>query len=141
MRALNIEAYREALPLRRLYEAHVVEPLRAVQLERVDEAREAYRERKRELSESGLSVEDRLEAGRDALRTMRTKVTRAYRELRPQPFGEWLREWEEGREQARSCADRREGQEQTIRRERRSAGGEFSRAEGLGQSQGRWRER
>ncbi len=141
MRALNIEAYREALPLRRLYEADVVEPLRAVQLERVDEAREAYRERKRELAKSGLSMGDRLEAGRDALRTMRTKVTRAYRELRPQPFGEWLREWEEGREQARSCADRREGQEQTIRRERRSAGGEFSRAEGLGQCQGRWRER
>ncbi len=38
MRALNIEAQRQALPMRRLYEAEVVEPLRALQVERVSQA-------------------------------------------------------------------------------------------------------
>ena len=39
VRVCNIEAQREALPLRRLYEAEVSEPLRALQLERVARAR------------------------------------------------------------------------------------------------------
>ncbi len=92
IRVQNIDAHREALPLRRIYEADVVEPLRALQLDRVDQAREAYQARKGEMSESGLSMEDRLEAGQDALRAMRSAVTAACRELRPQPFGDWLRE-------------------------------------------------
>lgn len=132
IRVQNIEAQREALPLRRVYEADVVEPLRALQLERVDQAREAYQERKREIAESGLSIEERLEAGRDALRAMRTAVTTAYRELRPQPFGEWLQEREEGRERARPSVDRREEQEQAVHRER----GEFSQAEEMSHGQG-----
>jgi hypothetical protein len=40
IRVQNIEAQREALPLRRVYEADVVEPLRALQLEGVEQARE-----------------------------------------------------------------------------------------------------
>ena len=140
IRVQNIEAQREALPLRRVYEADVVEPLRALQLDRVDQAREAYRERKREIAESGLSMEDRLEAGRDALRAMRTAVTAAYRELRPQPFGEWLQEREERRERVRPSVDRREEQEQTVHRER-AMGGEFSQAEEMPQGQGLYRER
>jgi len=112
-------------------------------LDRVDQAREAYRERKSEIAESGLSMEDRLEAGRDALRAMRTAVTAAYRELRPQPFGEWLQEREERREQARPSVDRREEREQTVHRERRerTMSGEFSRAEEMSQGEGLHRER
>ena len=94
IRVRNIEAQREALPLRRVYEADVVEPLRALQLDRVDQAREVYQERKGEIALSGLSMENRLEDGRDALRAMRTAVP-AYRELRPQLFGEWLQEREQ----------------------------------------------
>jgi hypothetical protein len=143
IRVQNIEAQREALPLRRVYEADVVEPLGALQSDRVDQAREAYRERKSEIAESGLSMEDRLEAGRDALRAMRTAMTAAYRELRPQPFGEWLHEREERRERVRPSVDRREEQEQTIHRERRerALGGEFSQAEEMSQGQGFDRER
>lgn len=138
IRVQNIEAQREALPLRRVYEADVVEPLRALQLDRVDRAREAYQERKGEIAESGLSMEKRLEAGREALRTMRTAVTAAYRELRPQPFGQWLQEREERRERVWSSGDRREGPEQTVHRERheRSADSEFWHAEGLAQEAG-----
>jgi hypothetical protein len=144
IRVLNIEAQRAALPFRRVYEADVVEPLRALQLDRVDQAREAYRERKRQIAESGLSMEDRLEAGRGALRAMRTAVTAAYRELRPQPFGEWLHEREERRERVRPSVDRREEQEQTIHRERREramGGGEFTQVEEMSQGQGLDRER
>jgi ATP-dependent exoDNAse (exonuclease V) alpha subunit len=137
IRVQNIDAQREALPLRRIYEADVVEPLRALQLDRVDQAREAYQARKGEIAESGLSIEDRLGAGRDALRAMRSAVTAAYRELRPQPFGDWLREREERRERVRPPVDRREEQEQAVHRER----GEFSRAEDMSQSQGLQRER
>ena len=138
IRVQNIEAQREALPLRRVYEADVVEPLRVLQLDRVDRAREAYQERKGEIAESGLSMEGRLEAGRDALRAMRSAVTTAYRELRPQPFGEWLHEREERRERVRPPVDGREEQEQTIHRERRERpmSGEFSQAEEQTQSQG-----
>ena len=90
IRVQNIEAQREALPLRRVYEADVVEPLRALHVDRVGQAREAYRGRKCEIAESALSMDERLEVGRDALRAMRTAVTAAYCELRPQPFGGWL---------------------------------------------------
>lgn len=104
IRVRNIEAQRDALPQRRLYEAEVAEPLRALQFERVEQARDTYRERKREIAESGLSLEERLEAGRNALRDMRSAVAAAYRELRPQPFGEWQREREEQRERGGSSA-------------------------------------
>ncbi|MDH2909525.1 MAG: AAA family ATPase [Candidatus Eremiobacteraeota bacterium] len=132
IRVQNIEAQREALPLRRVYEADVVEPLRALQLDRVDQAREAYRERKLEIAESRLSIEDRLDAGRDALRAMRTAVTAAYRELRPLPFGGWLQEREERREGVRPSVDQRAEEEQAVHRER----GEFSQAEEISHSQG-----
>lgn len=140
IRVQNIEAQRHALPLRRLYEADVVEPLRALQIERIGQAREAYRDRKCEIAESGLSLEDRLQASRAALRAMRTAMIGAYRELRPQLFGDWLQEREERRERVRPFADRREEQEQTAYRER-SRKGEFVRAEELSQSEGRHRER
>ena len=136
IRVQNIETQREALPLRRVYEADVVEPLRALQLERVEQAREAYRERKSEIEESGLSMEDRLDAGRDALRAMRTAMIAAYRELRPQPFGEWLQEREERRERVRPSVDRQ--QEQAVHRDRRerTMTGVFSQAEEMSQGTG-----
>jgi len=45
LRVHNIEAQREAAPLRRIYEYEIAEPLRALQRERIDLARDAYRER------------------------------------------------------------------------------------------------
>lgn len=140
IRVRNMETQRDAVAPRRLYEAEVVEPLRALQLERVDKAREAYRERKRELAESGLSIEERLEAGRDALRKMRTAVAAAYQELRPQPFGAWLQEREQRRERLRPSIDGPQTQQQTIQREW-TLGGEFSRLEEASQGRGLQRER
>ncbi len=135
IRVQNIEAQREALPLRRVYEAGVVEPLRALQADRVDRAREAYQERKRKIAESVLSMEDRLDAGRDALREMRIAMTRSYRDLRPQTYGEWLQEREERRERARPTVDHHQEQ----RQERHF--GQFSQAEDLSQGEGLTRDR
>jgi len=132
IRVRNIEAQREALPLRRLYEADVAEPLRELQRARVQIAREEYQERKREIVDSALSIEERLEAGRDALREMRRSVTAAYRELRPQPFGEWLQEREGRRGSASSSA---QWQEQSVKREQ-ARERSFVQAEELVRSQG-----
>ena len=132
IRVRNIEAQREALPLRRLYEADVAEPLRELQRARVQIAREEYQEGKREIVDSALSIEERLEAGRDALREMRRSVTAAYRELRPQPFGEWLQDREEPRERAGPWAQR---PEQSVEREQ-TMERSFVRAEELVQSGG-----
>lgn len=136
IRVHNIEAQRQALPLRHLYEADVVEPLRVLQMERVNQAREAYRERAREIGDSDLSMEERLAANRDALRAMRSAVITAHRELRPVPFGRWLQEREK-RCQRASVVNHGEEQEQTVYRTR----GEFSQAEGLSQSEGPYRDR
>ena len=117
MRVLNMEAQRQALPLRLLYEADVVEPLRALQVERIGQAREAYHERKSDIEASAFSMEERLDARRDALREMRSKVTAAYRELRPQPFGEWLQDREARHERSRPsspCQEREQGREQSF---------------------------
>src|SRR6185312_14518823 len=56
IRVRNIDAQREAAPLRRLYEADVVEPMRAIQSERIDRAREAYQERNREIAGLALAI-------------------------------------------------------------------------------------
>ena len=130
IRVRNIEAQRAALPLRRLYEADVVEPSRAIQLERVQQAREEYRERQREIAESGLSIEERLEAGRHALKQMRRSVTAAYRELRPQPFWEWLQEREERREQASPAVERHQERRQERNLEQFAFGEEQSQGHG-----------
>lgn len=111
IRVRNIEAQRDALPLRRLYEADVVEPLRALQFERITRARDAYQEHKREIAESELSLEERLERGRDALRHMRAEVIAAYGDAHPQPFGEWLQDRDDQSKQAvRSGHSRRHEQ-------------------------------
>jgi hypothetical protein len=114
MRVLNLEAQRQALPMRRLYEADVIEPLHELQVERVRQAREAYHERKRDIEASAASMEKRLDARRDALREMRSAVTAAYRELRPQPFGKWLQDREDRHERTSPSAQR---QEQSLERE------------------------
>lgn len=140
IRVRNIESQHEAMPMRRLYEAEVAEPLRALYAERVAHVREAYRQRKQEIAASDMSMEDRLESGRDALRAMRSSILGIYREHKPEPFGEWLEEWQERREHVQPFVDRGETQEQTIHRER-EIGGEFSRAEEASQSEGLQRER
>ncbi len=112
IRVLNIEAQREAASLRRVYEADVVEPLRALRAERIETARETYREQERSISQSTLSIEERLDANRDALRAMRKTMSAAYRKLKPQSFGEWLQEREELRERARRTSDRSQDQAQ-----------------------------
>jgi hypothetical protein len=101
IRVHNIEAQRQAAPLRRLYEADVIEPLRVVQEKRIDCARRAYEERKREIARSALSIDAKLDGRRKALRLMRRAIANTYREIKPQVFGEWLQEREELR--ARSC--------------------------------------
>ncbi len=92
LRVLNIEAQREALPLRYIYESEVLEPLRSLESERVDRARVEYAHRKRQIAGSGLPIEARLEATRDALRDMRGSFLTVYRDLRAQPFSAWLQE-------------------------------------------------
>ncbi|MDE2480829.1 MAG: AAA family ATPase [bacterium] len=140
IRVRNIESQREAIPMRRLYEAEVAEPLRALNAERVEQVRETYRQRKDEIAVSDMSMEDRLEAGKDALRVMRSSILGIYREHKPQPFVEWLEEWQEQRERVRPTVNRGETQEQSVDRER-EVGGEFSRAEEASQSSGLQHER
>lgn len=105
IRVRNIEAQREAAPLRRIYEDEIAEPLRALQRERIDRARDTYREREREIA-SSPSIEAKLDARREALRSMRKSVAAIYRELRPQAFGEWLQEREDSRDRARQSRER-----------------------------------
>ncbi len=128
----NIEAQREAAPLRRVYEAEVVEPMRAVLNDRIDAARETYRERKREIADSELSIEERLNAGRDALRAMRKVVATTYRDLKPQAFGEWLHDHEEARERMREAEllrnQRSRDQDQSQEQSNERFDGPFTRA-------------
>ncbi len=103
IRVRNIEAQRGATPLRIAYEAEVVEPIRAVLEDRVEAVRATYRECKREIAGSTLSIEERLDATREALRVMRKAVATTYRDLKPQPFGEWLHDREDAQERAREA--------------------------------------
>ena len=105
IRVRNIEAQREAAPLRRIYEDEIAEPIRALQRERIDRARAAYREREREIA-SSPSIQAKLDARREALRSMRKNVAAIYRELKPQAFGEWLQEREDLGDRARWSRER-----------------------------------
>ena len=131
IRVRNIEAQREALPLRRLYEAEVAEPIRALQGDRVQVLRKEYQGRKQEIARSGLPLEECLEAGKEALREMRGAILSVYSELKPQPFGEWLEEREEQRERVREQYERRQDREHEQERDqvRERTRGEFSLAE------------
>jgi hypothetical protein len=71
LRVQNIEAQREAAPLRRIYDAEIVEPVRAVQSAEIKTIRQAYVDRKHEIAASAASMEERLEAQYQALRSMR----------------------------------------------------------------------
>jgi hypothetical protein len=119
------------LDKQRLYEADVIEPLHTLQVERVNEAREAYHERKRDIEASAVSMEERLDGRREALREMRSAITAAYRELRPQPFGEWLQDREERHVHSRPSTRQ---QERSVKREH-SREQSFARAEQLAQSE------
>jgi hypothetical protein len=131
MRILNMEAQRQALPMRRLYEADVIEPLHTLQAERISQAREAYHERKRDIEASAMSMEERLDGRRQALREIRSTITAAYRELRPQPFGEWLQDREERHVHSRPSTRQ---QERSVKREQ-SREQSFARADQLAQSE------
>lgn len=115
VRVHNIEAQRQAAPQRRLYEADVVEPLRALHAQRISLARDAYQERKREIASSERPIEAKLDAQRDALRSMRKAVASIYRNMKPQAFGDWLEEREELRDRIRQS--RGPGQEQAFHRD------------------------
>lgn len=88
------------------------------------------------MAESGLSMEDRPEASRDALRAMRTEIVAAYRDLRPQPFGVWLLDRDEARERMPVPAASAQEQGQTVGQElaHHRGQGEFSQAEELAQA-------
>jgi len=131
---LNIEAQREAAPLRRIYEAEEVEPMRAVTNDRIDAIRALYRERKEEIADSQLSTEERLDKSRDALRAMRKDIATAYSDLKPQQFGEWLQTRNEGRDrvwEAHMDRSRQEDQSQEQEPEQRAGRleGQFAHAE------------
>ena len=83
------------------------EPLRAMQVARIEEALKAYNVRKREIAASFLLMDARLDASRDALREFRIAALAAYRELRPEPFGKWLGERDERQDEVRSRSGRR----------------------------------
>ena len=145
MRVRNIEAQREAAPLRRLYEADVVEPLRSIQAERVGSARAEYRRAKEEIAGSALQVEEKLDAGREALRSMRRSIAAVYRELKPQPFGEWIQEREAARQRVtranpQQAHERTQTQEQKSERDQ-DRSGPFTRATELSASAERQIER
>jgi hypothetical protein len=95
----------------------------------VGQAREAYHEHKRDIEASALSMEERLDGRREALREMRSAITAAYRELRPQPFGEWLQNREERHIHPRPSTRQ---QERSVKREQ-SRDQSFARAEQLAQ--------
>jgi hypothetical protein len=101
IRVRNIEAQREAAPVRRLYDSEIVDPIRLIQAQRVDRAREDYRRAREDIARSTLSIERKLESHRQVLRSMRTAIIAAYREAQPQPFAEWLREREDQRDRIR----------------------------------------
>ncbi len=121
IRIRNIEAQREAAAPRRLYEADVVEPVRAIQADRVRKARDEYRRANEEIAHSTFSIEEKLDAGREALRSMRRSIASVYRDLRPQPFAEWLRDRELSRDRAAQVGEEKERrQAQRQRREHES---------------------
>lgn len=95
-------------------------------------ARDEYRLAKENIGKSTLSMDEKLDAGRDALRERRRSITAIYRDLKPQSFGEWLREWEQVRERER-CRTRATGQdqrrEQPLEHSRGPHAGSFSKAE------------
>jgi ATP-dependent exoDNAse (exonuclease V) alpha subunit len=64
IRVRNIEAQRDAAPLRKVYEFELVEPLRAILSDRIDDARENYQHLKYETANSGLPMEERLDRSR-----------------------------------------------------------------------------
>ena len=147
MRVRNIEAQREAAPLRRLYEADVVEPLRVIQSERIDRIRETYGLRNEQIPKATLSVEERLDSSRQALRQLRREIAAVYRHLKPQPFGQWLQERDEVRQRTRPTSDRhyelhqqRYEQNQALDRAAMRRG-EFTQAEEASQRTGLRRER
>lgn len=135
MRILNIEAQREAAPLRRVYDSDVVEPLRALQQQRMSKERERYAGRKAHIAASGIGLEERLEESRNALRDFRKAATAVYRDSKPQPFAHWLLEREQIR--ARVHATR----QQTPSQAHDQAENLFQHAVGLAQGHERYVER
>ncbi|HET9394205.1 MAG TPA: AAA family ATPase [Candidatus Rubrimentiphilum sp.] len=110
LRVINQEQQRQAEPMRRLYDAEVVEPTRALREERVREIREAYAGRKREIAEDKeLQMAARLEQEKKALKELRSEIRRAYTEIQPTlSFGEFLEEREQARQAARAIEQQRE---------------------------------
>jgi hypothetical protein len=115
-RVRNIEAQREAesSPLRRQWQAEVVEPLRTLRAERMREERAEYARRKREGGE-GLSLTEALERQRDLLRDFRGRAAVVTAETAPQKFGEWLREREATMDRVREGQREREHARQRER--------------------------
>ena len=75
-------------------------------MECMQQARDEYRGRKREIVSSSFAVEEKLDAGRDALRSMRKAAATIFRETKAQPFGEWLHDQEDVRDRAAQTSSR-----------------------------------
>jgi len=109
-------------PLRRKWEAECKEPALAIRAERVRELRAAYDAKKTDISKDRfLSLTDRLEREREALREFRTSVADVHRETQPLKYKDYKAELDRAhdlaRELERTITQRRE-HERTEEKER-----------------------
>lgn len=122
-RVRNIAAQRDAesSTLRRLWHEQVVEPLRAVRVERLRIARTAYA-KEREAAAGG-SLTARLERQRDVLRDFRRRAAEIIAETTPQRYNDWLREREHAQERAHETRRTREAERRLLRSAERTRSG------------------
>ncbi len=109
-RIFNIMQQREALndPMRRRYDAEVVEPFRAERAARMKDVRAVYDARKQEITRTGLDLSERLDASRSALGNFRQAVQEVHAETLPPGYSAWLREREADEQRVRDFQRGRE---------------------------------
>lgn len=109
IRVRNIEAQREAAPLRRVYDAEIAEPARAQREGAVATERASYRARLQAIAgDPTLSLTDRFVQQDAALRDFRATTLGVYRAAAPTPFGSWLASRDAAHSRAREIRQRRE---------------------------------
>lgn len=96
IRVRKIERQRDAesSPLRRTWQAEVVEPMRAERDRRVLAVRSVYDARKKEIALSHAPLGERLDLGRTALCEFRSAVQDVHRSTKAPTYAAWLRERE-----------------------------------------------
>ncbi len=122
MRVLNMSEQAEAAnsPLRRLWEEEQKVPADLLRAKRVDEARATYKDRLAALdADATLSVEQRIDARKDAFKTMSAGVAGLREKAwQPQSYLDWLHEREYAHDVAREVQMKRDlGREKIAQRE------------------------